>query len=241
MRRDRRRRIRGRLKLAERSILAFRPHPPLPLPEKPAAIDPYANSTLLPDVSQPFDVSLIAPDDDVELRLRTVEFCLKTLRDQGLDSAGLDVSDAAVERQRRADEAKRRESEKPTVATHVQNELSPDGPEPPDGFTYKGKTYSGLTAKPFMAVSFLWERRNKTASGDELAEPVWRDHAFNPDDVAIQGLRKEINRFFRKSGIPWHAMVKTAHLCLREGPPREGRTKVSRKQTQSRTRRCSRR
>ena len=45
------------LKLAERSILAFRLYPPPPVPEKAAAIDPYAESTLLPDVSQPFDVT----------------------------------------------------------------------------------------------------------------------------------------------------------------------------------------
>lgn len=109
-----------------------------------------------------------------------------------------------------------------TALAQAEPTQLPDGPEPPDGFNHQGQTYRGLATKPFLAVSFLWGRRNKSARSDELAGPVWQDHEheLDPDRVAIQGLRREINRFFRKNRIPWHAMVKADHLCLREGPPR---------------------
>lgn len=101
-----------------------------------------------------------------------------------------------------------------------------DGPEPPDGFNYAGRTYFGLARKPFLAVAFLWPLPNRTARRDELAEPVWEDHADTPSESAVEGLRKEINRFFRANGIPWHTVFKLDYLCLREGPPgkRKGKT-----------------
>jgi hypothetical protein len=77
------------LMVAERSILAFRPH--APLSDEP--FDPYAEPTLPPDTSQPFEADAVTPD--------TVELSLTVLRGQGLDSGGLDILDAAVERQRR--------------------------------------------------------------------------------------------------------------------------------------------
>ncbi len=95
-----------------------------------------------------------------------------------------------------------------------------DGPEPPDGFMHAGQIHRGLARKPFLAISFLWPRRNKTARREELAEPVWEDHAFDQDESAVEGLRKQINRFFRQNAIPWHASFKGGYLYLREGAPR---------------------
>jgi hypothetical protein len=114
-----------------------------------------------------------------------------------------------------------------------QDEPLPDGPEPPDGFSYGGQTYQGLARKPFAAVQFVWACDNKTAHRFDLAEPVWQDQAFDVADNAMQGLRKEINRFFRNKKIPWHAKVKGDYLFLREGAPRESTVKPPAKSAKS--------
>ncbi len=100
-----------------------------------------------------------------------------------------------------------------------------DGPEPPDSFNHGGKEYSGLARKPFLAVCFLWGRRNKKARRDELAQPVWEDQALAPDVTGVQGLRKEINKFFRANEIPWHAEFRNDYLCLRQGALRQSSPK----------------
>jgi hypothetical protein len=115
-----------------------------------------------------------------------------------------------------------------------------EGPEPPDGFNYGGQTHYGLARKPFLAVAFLWSLPNRTARRDELAEPVWQDHAFTPSESAVQGLRKEINRFFRAKGIPWLALFKLDYLCLREGWPRKRKAKAPPKRARSKAGHTSR-
>jgi len=109
----------------------------------------------------------------------------------------------------------------------------PDGPEPPDGFNYAGKTYRGLARKPFLAMSFLWGKRTRTARRNELAEPVWGDAADVPDENGVHGLRKEINRFFTKHRIAWHAEFKTDYLCLKEGSSPRSKAKTPRKRRKS--------
>ena len=89
-------------------------------------------------------------------------------------------------------------------------------------------------------MSFLWERRNKTARCDELAEPVWGDREIDVAENAVQSLRKEINGFFRDNGIPLHAMSKTGYLSLRDGRPREGKPKGPPKRVKPKARRRSR-
>ena len=96
---------------------------------------------------------------------------------------------------------------------------SKDGPVAPDGFVCGGTTHYGLARKPFLTVNFLWQARNRTASADDLAEPVWEDHAATPDRSALDGTRREINSFFRNNGILFHVKRKDLYLVLRDGPP----------------------
>ncbi len=98
-----------------------------------------------------------------------------------------------------------------------------DGPVHPGSFSWAGQSFSGLAPKPYRAVCYLWSQGNRTAPVDDLAEPVWEDHEMMPDNNAIGGLRRQINRFFRKHGIPFHAAVKNHCILLRDGPPSSGR------------------
>jgi hypothetical protein len=97
---------------------------------------------------------------------------------------------------------------------------SQDGPVIPDGFSWKGKTYHGLPEKPFRAVEHLWNCRDRVAPYQELAEPVYGDREADliPDN-AIGGFRREINKFFRRNDIPFHAKQVNGCLALREGLP----------------------
>lgn len=132
-------------------------------------------------------------------------------------------------------------------SAEIPNKLpteSRDGPEPPDGFNYAGQTYHGLARKPFAALSFLWRHRNRTAQRCELAEPVWESHAVDVDvdiaENAIEGLRKEINRFFRDNSIPWHTTFRTGYLSLREGLPRKPKANTPSNSGKTKARRRSR-
>ncbi len=107
------------------------------------------------------------------------------------------------------------------AVTGDEGEPLPDGPEPPDGFNHAGKTHHGLARKPFLALSFLWGRRNKTAHRDYLAGPVWGDHATTVAENAVESLRTEVNDFFAREQIEWHATIQGDYLSLRQGLPRE--------------------
>lgn len=106
-----------------------------------------------------------------------------------------------------------------------------DGPVAPDGFQYKGVLYKGLTAKPFAAIRFIWSTRNRCAVDRELGEPVWGDHVEEPDKNAVGNLRKQLNTFFRKNDIPFHAATSYVHpnylLSLRNGPPKPSPKKAA--------------
>lgn len=105
-----------------------------------------------------------------------------------------------------------------------------DGPEPPDGFNWQGQTHQPMRRQVFMAIQYLWTQWNRTAEIRDLAEPVWQDHGFDVDQEAIKGLRRDINNFFRRNHIPFHAQFKDIpqegkYLSLRPGAPREMTTK----------------
>lgn len=100
----------------------------------------------------------------------------------------------------------------------------PDGPVGPNGFAWQGVVHSGLTPKPFRAVSYLWKQRRRSAHKDDLAAPVFEDHAADVmPDKGIDGLRKAINHFFREEAIPLHAEQYHGYLSLCDGPPEPGR------------------
>jgi hypothetical protein len=111
------------------------------------------------------------------------------------------------------------------TAEQQSDALLCDGPTPPDGFTWQGQTYRGMRTKVYLAVSFLWPRRHRSAHCKELGEPVWRDFVIEPDYTAVRGVCRDINRFFRTNGIPFHAEFKLDYLSLRDGAPRKPKAK----------------
>jgi len=104
-----------------------------------------------------------------------------------------------------------------------------DGPIEPDGFRFQGRAYHGLARKPFFALLYLWGQPNKVARLDDLAGPVWEDHAYPPDAEAVRGLRRDLNRFFRAHQLPWKSFIKNQCLALRSGDPPPCKKKPARK------------
>jgi hypothetical protein len=98
-----------------------------------------------------------------------------------------------------------------------------DGPVAPDGFRHKGILYKGLRRKPFAALQTLWDSKDRCVLGSDLAVPVWEDREHEVDDNAVGNLRKNLNCFFRKKQVHFHAQIKRIsgeyHLSLHDGPP----------------------
>jgi hypothetical protein len=114
---------------------------------------------------------------------------------------------------------------------------APDGPALPDGFSWKGKTYHGLTDKPFRVVKYLWSCPNRAATYQDFAEPVYDDHEKDLiPDTAIGGFRREINTFFRDNEIPFHAAQVNGCLALRDGLPPSAKPAANRRKPASKKR-----
>ncbi|MEN6405967.1 MAG: hypothetical protein ABFC77_05790 [Thermoguttaceae bacterium] len=91
----------------------------------------------------------------------------------------------------------------------------PDGPIKPDVFVWKGVSYRGLARKPFLTLQYVWECENHTALHDDtMAAVVNEDHEAQFADNAVRGLRQEINSFFRKNRLPFHARQKNGCLNI---------------------------
>src|SRR5690349_8981862 len=95
----------------------------------------------------------------------------------------------------------------------------PDGPCHPQTWRHAGSTLAPLCLQPLTwnLVEFLWNKRDRTATFQELAEPVWRDHALTLGSAQIGRQRTLANRFFQKNGIPFLIRVNSkdrrVHLC----------------------------
>ena len=106
---------------------------------------------------------------------------------------------------------------------------STDGPVAPDGFRFQGVVYHGLGDKPFRALDYVWTQDNRTAYNSDLAEPVYgdREEDLIPDN-AVGGWRREINRFFIRNIILYHAKQggrSRKFLAVCDGPPAESQPK----------------
>lgn len=91
----------------------------------------------------------------------------------------------------------------------------PDGPFAGDRFGHAGKQYEGLTGKPWLLLRELWNARHNTRGFDELAEPVWRDHAERPTADQVKGLQRRLGRFFQKHGLPFKVSVSEQSQTIR--------------------------
>ena len=98
-----------------------------------------------------------------------------------------------------------------------------DGPVSPDGFAWGPKVYRRLANKPFSALQFLWGQPNRTARYDELAGPVWGDSEVMAPAFGPAGVRRQINLFFDRHRIPYHAEQGNGFLTIRDGKPRPPR------------------
>ena len=100
-----------------------------------------------------------------------------------------------------------------------------DGPFPPDGFSFDGKVGRIKRASAWKLVSFLWSRRNRRASFDSLAEPVWGNSGHDISYMAISSIKKAANRFFRENEFPFMVRMKSEEVFLidqRMEPERKG-------------------
>lgn len=79
----------------------------------------------------------------------------------------------------------------------------PDGPFPPTGFRYKGREGRDCRPLPWRLIDYLWSQRDRSASFNELAEPVWGDKGRLIDPNMLGSARREANKFFRKHGFPF--------------------------------------
>jgi hypothetical protein len=93
----------------------------------------------------------------------------------------------------------------------------PDGPFGTDGFRWQQIEYHGLRGKPFALVLYLWDLPDRVADFDDLAEPVWGDHAANLGADQVGSARREANRFFSKRKIPLSVVIRKRRVELVEG------------------------
>jgi hypothetical protein len=93
---------------------------------------------------------------------------------------------------------------------------SPNGPIPPDKFSFDGAQYSLKGKRVWALISFLWVPRQ--AFIESLASPVWDDPSHDISIIALGSIRREANRFFRENGIPLIVRIKGETVFLRDLP-----------------------
>ena len=95
-----------------------------------------------------------------------------------------------------------------------------DGPSPPDKFYYGGNPHSGLTGKPFLMVSALWQAKDRTVFYEALADKVWGDKAMLLSNDQVASCRRQANRFFEKATLPFRVRVYTSDYAADTGARR---------------------
>ena len=82
----------------------------------------------------------------------------------------------------------------------------PEGPIAND-FRWNGQDYDGLNGKAKKLVGYLWDAKEKTATFDELAGPVWGDHAKHITSNMVGKARARANKFFLDNAIPFEVSI----------------------------------
>jgi hypothetical protein len=88
------------------------------------------------------------------------------------------------------------------------------GPFPPDGFRLGGVEKSVVRDKVWKLINHLWYARNRTASFEDLAEPVWGDLASTVDKNNLGSLRRDANHFFEENSWPFRVQLKNGYASL---------------------------
>ncbi len=87
-----------------------------------------------------------------------------------------------------------------------QSEPPDDGPVPPNSFCWKGKCKDGMTAMSWKVITFLWPRKNRSASDDDFVPTVWEETVAVSED-AVGSVRREANKFFGDNKFPWSVVT----------------------------------
>ena len=84
-----------------------------------------------------------------------------------------------------------------------------DGPCDPYTWMREGQRLAGKSLQPatWNLLVLLWRKPGRTATYDDLGEPVFRDHARTLDKCQVEKQRTLANKFFRAHSIPWQVSV----------------------------------
>jgi hypothetical protein len=92
-----------------------------------------------------------------------------------------------------------------------------DGPLPPNAFAWAGRMHEGLRPQSWRLVDALWNARNRAASLDQLARPVF-ELADPPERHQYAPAASRANAFFRINALPFVIRSKNYHLQLISRP-----------------------
>jgi hypothetical protein len=98
------------------------------------------------------------------------------------------------------------------VLVGLRSRLHPQGGPCDDGFRWQGKVSHGLgNGKPRQLIDFLWGREGHPATFEDLAKPIYGDHAVVVEYDQVRGLAARANSFFRENDIPLMVSVLKQH------------------------------
>lgn len=89
-----------------------------------------------------------------------------------------------------------------------------DGPFPPDGLVYGGQPYEIPAGLVYRLIDALWHAPKWTLAYEDLAEPVWRDHAKDVTVGMVGSLRSRANHAFKEQGVSLRIKAPTRYVCL---------------------------
>jgi len=89
----------------------------------------------------------------------------------------------------------------------------PDGPIV-NGFRWNGQDHYELNGKAEKLVGYLSNAKEKTATFDELAGPVWGDHAKPITSNMVGKARTRANKFFLDNAIPFEVVTADGSVKL---------------------------
>jgi hypothetical protein len=99
-----------------------------------------------------------------------------------------------------------------TSPTPLEQPLTPDGPQPPNQFLFRGKCAT-LQPLPWRLLSFLWTSKNRTALTDDVVEAVWGAES-TVSEGALKSAISRANDALLSAGIPLETSQKAGHVSV---------------------------
>lgn len=91
---------------------------------------------------------------------------------------------------------------------------SPDGPVDIFSWSHNGIIYPGMKPTSWKLAKHLWEQKERKVKLNDLAEPVFGDHAQVITKELVGNHRKLANKFFESSEIPLRVETKSSFVFL---------------------------